>query len=150
MNKGASSAISIRTPILRRSRTSMQYFLFTVTLDGTNIWMKQPASRYGKKLWPLSWFFYLLVRTFFSIEIVACATPYSASCFQGRIKKKLPHPLWPSKKIQFSFEPFKHFCRYFISTRISSSLRFFGAIFAHTVFIFKSRVTIWRIVHSSI
>jgi hypothetical protein len=59
--------------------------------------------------------------------IVACAIPHSATWFQGRIRKnQLSSPVTAQvKKIWFSFEPFKHFRRHFVSTHFLIVVKIF-------------------------
>jgi hypothetical protein len=56
----------------------------------------------------------------------------------------------PIKKILFIFEPFKHFCPHFVSTRFLIVIQIFGTIFAHAFLMLETCVTIWWTIHSLI
>jgi hypothetical protein len=69
---------------------------------------------------------------------LACAIYHFAYWFQGRIRKTNFHRLFydPIKRIWSSFQPFKHFCRHFISTRFLIVIHIFLTIFAHNFLTF--------------
>jgi hypothetical protein len=110
------------------------------------------SARIEKKRWPLSWFLFAHASFLLTWRLwrVSCLTlPLGFTAIFG--KPTFVTCYDPIKKIWFSFEPFKNFCRHFVSTRfLIVILFFFNHPCTHAFLTFKSCVIIWWTVHSLI
>jgi hypothetical protein len=139
----ANSIPTRMTLSLRWPRTSRYSFWITVTTGSTN--SLRAGSRKSVKNWPLTWIFNLInvVR-----ENGDCAHPLGLAFRVVFQKPTLVACYDPFQKIWSSFEPFKHFCRHFVSTRFLIVIKYvlLNNIITHLP-MFQPNATIWWAVH---